>query len=211
MPQSDRLESDDAVRELIARTRSGDEAAREELFERCRRYVGLVARVQLESWLQQKVDASDLVQQTLMEAHRGFERFRGETQAEWLGWLRQIVTHNATDCVRHWQKAARRNVNREVPLGGLPGGISGSFRADVADRDGATPSEVAMQHEQELELADALDQLPEDYQEIIVLRNLQRLPFDEISARMGRSRGACQMLWTRAIQQLQKLMAGTDG
>ena len=65
------------VSNLLERARSGDDAAREALFEKCRNYVAVVARLQVESWLQAKVDASDIVQQTLLEAHRGFEQFRG--------------------------------------------------------------------------------------------------------------------------------------
>jgi DNA-directed RNA polymerase specialized sigma24 family protein len=57
---------DSPVAALLERARSGDQNARNELFERCRPYVSLVARAQVESWLQAKVDHSDLVQQTLL-------------------------------------------------------------------------------------------------------------------------------------------------
>lgn len=209
MSEPDEPDFHTSVQILLSQARNGETAARNLLFDRCRRYVGVVARVQMESWLQAKVDASDLVQQTLLEAHRGFDNFRGETEAEWLGWLRQILNNNAADFVRHWKKAGKRNVNREVPLGVPASRLSGSVMPDIADQDGATPSQIVMQHERELELAVAISRLSEDHQEIIILRNLQRLPFDDISSRMGRSRGACQMLWTRAIQQLQQLLSSS--
>ncbi len=68
---------------------------------------------------------------------------------------------------------------------------------------GETPSEVLVRHEVELQLADAIAGLSDDYQEVIVLRNLERLPFDEVARRMGRSRPAVQMLWMRAIRALR--------
>ncbi|OYW20140.1 MAG: hypothetical protein B7Z55_07720, partial [Planctomycetales bacterium 12-60-4] len=63
---------------------------------------------------------------------------------------------------------------------------------------------IAMGLEREFQLAEALDQLPEDYREIVILRSLQRLPFDEVATRMDRSRGACQMLWMRAVERLRE-------
>ena len=78
------------------------------LFEACRNYVGLLARTQVESWLRAKVDASDLVQQTLLEAYRDFGRFQGTTEAEWLAWLRRMLAHNAADFVRQYRGTKKR-------------------------------------------------------------------------------------------------------
>jgi RNA polymerase sigma-70 factor (ECF subfamily) len=69
---------------------------------------------------------------------------------------------------------------------------------------------VLQEHEQEMELADAISQLSADHQEIIVLRNLQRLPFDEIAQLMGRTRPAVQMLWTRAVKQLEQRLRNSS-
>jgi RNA polymerase sigma-70 factor (ECF subfamily) len=63
-----------------------------------------------------------------------------------------------------------------------------------------------MQKELQLQVADAVSRLPEDYQEVVILRNLQQLPFDEVAERMGRSRPAAQMLWMRAIRKLQEIL-----
>ena len=73
-----------------------------------------------------------------------------------------------------------------------------------------TPSEVIMRKENEILLADALSKLPEDYQEVIYLRNMQQLPFKEIADQMDRSQGAVQMLWLRAIKQLQEQMQNVE-
>ncbi len=184
--------SDGTLAELLAQARGGDRAALDRLFALCRNYVAVLAQARLESWLQGKADASDLVQQTLLEAYRGFPQFQGGTSGEWLAWLRRILDHNAADYVRHYYGTDKRDVAREVPLAGsLPGG-------------GDTPSQELLRKERELLVADALARLPDDYRTVLILRNLQRLPFDEVARRMGRSRPAAQMLWLRAVRKLRE-------
>ena len=191
-----------SMADLLARARGPDPRDRDQLFAQCRNYLNLVARAQVESWLRAKVDASDLVQQTLLEAHRDFAHFRGSTEAEWLAWLRRILAHNAANFVRHYRGTDKRQARREVPLA-APDDSAGGGWADPAD-GGESPSQQLLRKERELQVADALTQLPPDYREVICLRNLQRLPFDEVARRMGRSRPAAQMLWMRAIRKLQE-------
>jgi RNA polymerase sigma-70 factor (ECF subfamily) len=191
---------------LLQQARAGDAAARDQLFAKCRNYVDLVARAQVESWMRAKVDASDLVQQTLLEAHRGFMTFQGQTEAEWLAWLRQILTHNTHDFIRRF-RADKRRVGREVPLTTTANETSDAVFRDPPD-DGISPSQILLQQERQIELADAIAKLSADHQEVILLRNLQHLPFDEVAERMGRSRPAVQMLWMRAIRKLEELMRG---
>lgn len=186
---------------LLQQARAGDPQATNELFESCRAYVGFLARSHVESWIQAKVDSSDLIQQTLMEAHQAFPNFNGQTEGEWIAWLKQILKHNATDFVRRFG-AAKRRARLEVAL--ATGNDSTCFRAaPELSADGESPSQILVRREQEIQVAQALSTLPEDYQEVIVLRNLQRLPFDEIAGKMGRSRPATQMLWMRALKKLQ--------
>jgi RNA polymerase sigma-70 factor (ECF subfamily) len=193
------------IADLLARARGDDPRDMDRLFATCRNYLALLARAQIESWLQAKVDASDLVQQTLLEAYQDFGRFRGSTEAEWLAWLRRILAHNAANLGRQYRGTAKRQARREVTLG-RPGDTSeGRGRVDAAD-SGETPSQYVLRKERELQVADALAQLAPDHREVIVLRNLQRLPFEEVAQRMGRSRPAVQMLWMRAIHKLQEAL-----
>ncbi|MGE3316597.1 MAG: sigma-70 family RNA polymerase sigma factor [Planctomycetaceae bacterium] len=194
------------VVDLLRRARGGDDVARDELFEKCRSYVAIVARTRLESWLRAKADASDLVQQTLLEAHRGLDRFRGATEAEWLAWLRQILNHNAADLIRRNRATGERRGRREIPLDSPGGDSSRRYIREPSD-PGESPSQLVLRREREIEVADAVAQLPQDYQDVIQLRNLQRLPFDEVAARMGRSRPATQMLWMRALRKLEEVLA----
>ncbi|HUY91246.1 MAG TPA: sigma-70 family RNA polymerase sigma factor [Pirellulales bacterium] len=193
------------VEELLARAREGDEFERDRLFEACRSYLILLARTQVESWVQAKADASDLVQQTLLEAHRGFDRFEGHTEAEWLAWLRRILSHNAADLVRRYRGTTKRQARREVPLRHPSDDSRAGGAPEPAGRE-PTPSQQLVVRDRDLQIAAALDRLSADHREVIVLRNLERLPFDAVAQRMGRTRPAVQMLWARAIKKLQEAL-----
>src|SRR5262245_490369 len=203
------MQPEASVAEMIAKARAGDAAALDRLFACCRDYLALIARTRVETWLRAKVDASDLVQQTMMEAYRGFDRFHGGSEGEWLAWLRGILDHNAADFVRHYQ-SQKRKAGKEVPLAPQ---VDDSRLAGAREpaAPGDSPSQALARVESELQLAAALVQLSPDYQEVIVLRNLQKLPFDEVASRMNRSRPATQMLWMRAIHKLQEILQPQDG
>lgn len=189
---------------LIEAARGGDAECRERLFALCRSYLGFVARSQIETWLRRKVDASDLVQETMLEAHRDFERFRGHSEQEWLAWLRKILNHNAADFVRRYRLTAKRAAGREVPFRDPDDSLSRGAPEPAAEQP--TPSQEFLRLDTELRVTAALAELPPDYQEVVMLRNLQRLSFNEAAERMGRSRSAVQMLWMRAIRKLQQTM-----
>ena len=155
------------VSELLRRARQGDAACRDALFGLCRSYLGFVARAQVETWMRRKVDASDLVQQALLEAHRGFGQFQGETEKEWLAWLRAIVRHNAADFVRRYRGTLKRKAQREVPLRN-PADTHPVGTLEPAARD-ATPSQELARLEDELRVSLALERLAPDHQEVVVL------------------------------------------
>ena len=192
-----------SIAPLLALARQGDTHARNQLFTLCRGYIAVAAKAEMASWLRAKVDASDLIQQTLLEAHRGLDEFRGQTEAEWLGWLRRILSNNAADFVRRFHGVEKRRASREVSL--ECGGDESQAGLQLSD-GGDSPSEVLQRRELQLQVADAVAKLSEDHQQVIILRNMQRLPFEEIAEQMGRSRPATQMLWMRAVKRLQELL-----
>jgi RNA polymerase sigma-70 factor (ECF subfamily) len=194
-----------SLSDLLQRARAGDRGELDRLFAACRNYLCFLAQSHVEGRLRTKADASDLVQQTLLEAYRDFAQFRGENEKEWLAWLRQILTHNAAGFIRQYRGTGKRAVGREVAL--QSGSDDATFPLLQPADPGESPSQQLLRKERELLIADALVQLPEDYREVICLRNLQRLPFDQVAERMGRSRPAVQMLWMRALQKLQGLLA----
>src|SRR5215468_641981 len=101
--------------DLIDRCRAGDQGAREALFERYRAYLHVLARAQVGRHLQGKCDSSDVVQLTLLEAHRDFAAFQGGTENELLAWLRRILAHNLYNETRRFA-AQQRDMSREVSL-----------------------------------------------------------------------------------------------
>jgi RNA polymerase sigma-70 factor (ECF subfamily) len=190
-----------AVSELLARAREGDADALNRLYEASRPWLAIVARARLEEKLRSRVDPSDLVQQTLLEAYRDFEGFAGRTEGEWLAWLRQILLRNAADYVR-WFCTAKRGPGHVSPA-------SADDRSAIRcepTADIPSPSEQAVVHEEVLRLAQAITALSDDYQQVIQLRHFEQLPFDEVAQRMQRSRPAVQMLWLRAVRRLKDLM-----
>lgn len=188
--------------------RQGDESARDRLFAAGRSFAAVIARVQLHRRLETKVDPSDLVQQSLLEAHRGFNDFQGQTPLDWLAWLKQIVTRNVLDADKHYRGAACRDLRRERPPV-TADDSNGTVNWSPVD-PAPTPSQHLSACERELRLAEAIEQLPDDYRQVILLRNVERLPFDQVASQMDRSRGACQMLWMRAVDQLRTLLQDLD-
>ncbi len=193
---------------LIEAAQQGDAECRDRLFALCRSYLNFVARSQIETWLRRKVDASDLVQETMLEAFRDFDRFDGRTEQEWLAWLRRILSHNAADFVRHYRGTAKRAVGREVSFRDPADSQAPGAAEPAADQP--TPSQEFLQLDTELRVTAALSELSPDHQEVILLRNLQRLSFNEVAERMGRTRPAVQMLWMRAIRKLQESLEALD-
>jgi RNA polymerase sigma-70 factor (ECF subfamily) len=193
---------------LLTRARNGDLAARDELFAFSRPFLSQVAEQEVASWLRPKQDASDLVQLSLLEAHRAFATFQGEDFAQWLAFLRRILERNATDAVRHYG-AAKRQAGREIALHPQASDAS-SLEGPQLAASSETPSVEALRHEQSDRLRQAITQLSPDHQEIIRLRNLEQLPFEEIAERMNRTRPAVQMLWMRALKKLEEILQQTD-
>lgn len=189
-------------RRLLEEARSGDGAALGRLLELYRGYLLLMARVQVGRRLQGKVDAADLVQETFLEAHRDFAQFRGATEGELVGWLRRILATNLANLVRSYYGTQRRDMHLERELNreldeswaALDGGL-------IAQQ--SSPSNQAARREQAVLLADALEQLPQDYRDAIVLRHLEGLTFPEVSERMGRTEDSVKKLWARGLARLR--------
>ncbi|HET6880232.1 MAG TPA: sigma-70 family RNA polymerase sigma factor [Pirellulales bacterium] len=191
--------------DAIVAGREGSADARGKLFERCRDYLLLVAERELDPGLQGKMGASDLVQQTFLDAEQGFEAFRGQTEQELIAWLNRILQNRAGQAVRQYRLAAKRNVRSERSLSAWG---EWQLAADVE-----TPSRQVAAAEEADRLAAALACLPNHYQTVIQLRNTERKSFDEIGALMGRSPEAARKLWVRAIEQLRVAMTdeGDEG
>jgi RNA polymerase sigma-70 factor, ECF subfamily len=181
-----------------------------ELLELYRNYLKLLARTQVDLHLRSRADASDLVQETFLDACRDFDQFRGVTEAELTAWLRKILIYNVAKFIQRQIVAKKRDARREVSLDRQVAAVTQSsahFEAALAS-PGSTPSVQAVRRERSAIVADYLAQLPPAYREVIVLRNLEGLAFAEVARRMQRSPGAVRILWVRALDQLRKLLEG---
>jgi len=185
----------------LADARTGSPEALGAVLEAQRRYLLLVAEKELAPDLRAKGGASDLVQETFIEAQRDFEQFRGESGNEFRGWLRRILLHNLGAFTRRYRESGMRDVGREVRL--LASGSAGGA-VDGLAASASTPSAVVMAYEQSLALQGALDRLPDDYRRVIRLRYDGNLTFEQIGQEMGRSPEAARKLWARAMDCLRE-------
>ena len=189
---------------LLERARSGDKEAFGQLLTQYHNYMRLMARALTGTSLKHRVDSSDVVQEVFLEAHRDFPQFEGSTEGELLAWLRRILARNLADNARY-QNAGLRDHRRQHSLESLLDQSSLSLQEALA-ATATTASGVAAQRERAVLLADALESLSADYREVVILRNLEGLKFNEVAARMGRSSGAVRMLWARAIERLSEVL-----
>jgi RNA polymerase sigma-70 factor (ECF subfamily) len=160
-----------------------------------------IAERQLDPELRSKGGASDLVQETFLEAQRDFERFQGSSPGELRAWLRQVLLHNVGAFTRRFRVTSKRAIRREVSLmsQGSSTGIGGELT-----RSALTPSGVAMEHERALALRRALDRLPQDYRQVVILRFEEGRSFEEIGRLTDRSPDAARKIWSRAMERLRQ-------
>lgn len=195
--------------DLLRQARAGNHPALGRLLELYRNYLKLLARLQIDHRLQGKLDASDVVQETFLEAHRDFAQFRGNSEAELVGWLRQILVSNLANVVRHYRGSRRRDIRLERELAHEVDESSRVLDHGLVARQ-SSPSQQAVRHEQAVLLADALGRLPEDYREAVILRHLEGLSFPEVALRMGRTVDSVKKLWARALARLRGALGGTS-
>jgi RNA polymerase sigma-70 factor (ECF subfamily) len=194
---------------LLLLARQGEAEALGALLESYRNYLDLLTRLEIGRRLQTKVDRADLVQETFLEAHRNFKAFRGGSPAEFVAWLRGILSGRIGNLVRHYVGTQGRDIRREQ---GLQINLDQSSR--LLDRGlfaaGSTPSQHVARREQGVLLAEALAKLPADYREVVVLRHLEELTFPEVAERMERTVDSVQKVWVRALAKLRQLMADPE-
>lgn len=198
--------------ELLELARSGDRVALGELLQWYNNYLTILASSQLDKRLQRRMSPADLVQDTLLAAQRDFPDFRGQSKRELLGWLRQILINSLHRAVEVHLKAGKRDLRREVSLDDFNGSMDRSalnLGAMLAG-NGTSPSGPVHARERSVALANELAKLPQHYRNVIVLRNLQGLTFEEIAQRMDKSIGAVRMLWLRAIDRFKETCAPID-
>jgi RNA polymerase sigma-70 factor (ECF subfamily) len=176
----------------------------EQPLEAYRDYLRLLARLQLSPRLQSKLDASDIVQQTLLQAHANQQQFQGHSEGERLAWLRAILANALAGAARRFGTEARdldRERSLEVDLD-----LSSSRLGGLLAADQSSPSERAVRGEELVRLAHALAQLPLDQQRVVELHHLKGMAVAEVAELLNRSRPAVVGLLFRALKKLRALL-----
>ncbi len=165
------------------------------------------ASVLLDGRLRGKLDASDVVQDTLLRAHAHREEWRGRTEGERRAWLRRILSNTLTDLVRRYLQGQKRAAGRECSLEELAGQSSASVAGILADGRGG-PEEAAQRGEDLLWLAEGLAALPEEQREAVRLHHLRGMTVREVAREMGRTTAAVAGLLRRGLEALRQRPGG---
>ncbi len=180
----------------VAAARGGDRAALARALMSFRDYLLLVANEEMGPTLKAQEGASDLVQETFLQAQQRISSYRGGSRSEWRSWLRSILIHLMANKRRHVETTAKRKAHREIS-------IAEWTRLGAAGRE-ETPSSELARREREAALIDALSRLPDHYREVVISHQRNRLTFEEIGRLRGISAEAARKLWTRAWGRLRK-------
>lgn len=195
------------IERLLDEARRGGTEALGDLLQLYRNYLTVLATTQLDRRLRRRMSPSDLVQETLLGAHRDVAQFRGSTEREFLAWLRQILINCLHHAIEIHLRAKKRDARREISIEQVSAALDRSaanFGQVLAD-PGPSPSVPVRQRERAVALADQLAKLRPQYRDVIILRNLQELSFEEVADRMHRKPGAVRMLWLRAIEKFRQV------
>ncbi len=175
------------------------------LLDGCRQYLLMIANEVIGPELRAKFGASDLVQDTFVEAQRHLAGFRGRTEAELRTWLRRILECQLSNLRRSYLTTQRRAARREVAIETLMAGSDeqGDFMASRSP----SPSNHAARSELTRALDRSLTRMPEHYRQVIAWRHHEQFSWDEIGRRMNCTADAARKVWSRAIQQLRRELA----
>jgi RNA polymerase sigma-70 factor (ECF subfamily) len=184
---------------LLAQAKRGDVQALGALLDSFRPYVRVIVHAVRGQRLPGRLDDSDLIQDALLQAVRSFPAFQGHTLAEFVTWLRQVAIRSAAQTLRRLGGTQKRKPAKERALAQL---------CDQIEAPGTAPSEQAIGKEQAAHIAEALAQLPEEHQRVILLRLIDGLSHTEIAERLGSTPAAVRMMYLRALRQLRQLCSG---
>jgi RNA polymerase sigma-70 factor (ECF subfamily) len=163
--------------------------------------LGLLARLQMPAWLRPKLDSSDLVQQTLLEAERERDRLAAMPESERAAYLRRCLSHNVIDAVRKFRPdQAWVSVEKS----------SARIESWLAAED-STPSERSAREDQLRRLAEALAALPDDQRTAVELKHLNGLSVREIAEQMARTPSAVGGLLRRGVRELRERLGAIPG
>ena len=201
------------IENWLSQAQGGDNDALGRLLGAHMNYLKTLAYAQMDDRLRRRVGASDIVQETLLEAHRDFLHYVGKSPAEFSGWLRMILINNLKRAIESHLLAAKRDLRRELSIDEIKGRTDQSaarLETFLATQNSSVCSQI-QRHESLVRLSDAIARLPEEYRQVIILRHIQGMAFKDIAERFYKSSGAIRMIWMRAIEKLRETSDWSSG
>jgi len=196
-----------SVQEVLQKAQDGDSQCLGELLSVYRGYLLGIAVARLDVRVRARCNPSDIVQETMLEAFRDFHQFRGGLEREFLAWIRQILANNLARAVQTHLLTGKRDMRREQQID--PHSTSNSSRLENHTHwfteQAASPSSLLQRSEQLSVVLNRMSELPSHYRDVLVLRHIEELTFDEVAARLGKTSGAVRMIWLRALETLREV------
>jgi RNA polymerase sigma-70 factor (ECF subfamily) len=202
----------DQTQELLAGARGGDADAVNKLLDKHREALRRMIDMRLDRRIRQRVDASDVVQDVLIDAHRRIGDYLTNPVMPFHLWLRQMAQDRLIDAHRRHRDAARRSLDREQPLviAGTDDRSTIELAAQIWDRE-LTPAAAATVRELQERFAAAVEQLDEQDREVVLMRHFEQLSNSEVAEALGLSPPAASMRYLRAMRRLRELLGADAG
>jgi len=179
---------------VIQRARVGDAHALDQLLHAFRPYVRVIVNSVNNGRLKSRLDDSDLIQDALLQAARSFPTFRGTTTAEFVMWLRQVARQSALGTIRQLAGTAKRDPSLER---------NGPCMETLEARSDERPSANVRRSEQADRIAAAIAHLPEDMQQVLILRHVDGMRYAAIALHLHRTEPAIRMQYVRALRLMR--------
>ncbi len=197
----------DETQQLLRQAADGSDGAVNNLMNRHRQSLQQMIQLRMDRVLAQRVDASDIVQDVLIEANQRLENYIQNPAMPFHLWLRQLAKDRIIDMHRRHRVAQRRSVDREKPMvsGGDGERSAYNLANDLRDQ-GLTPAAANIRKELEQRFLLALDELGEDDREVILMRHVEHLGNSEVAQALGLSPAAAGMRYLRALRKLRKML-----
>jgi len=199
------------TQELLRQAKAGAADAVERLLTRHRGPLRRMIDLRLDPALAARLDASDIVQEVLLEAHRRLDDYLRNPVMPFHLWLRHIAKDHVIDAHRRHRQAQRRSLDREQPL--VPAARANDSSFDFADQfldQELTPASAAMREEMQRRLEAAMGDLDEDDREVILMRHAEQLSNQDVAAALGLSEAAASMRYLRAVRRLRAALLPED-
>ena len=197
------------TQELLIQAKAGDRAAVDGLLARHRDALRRMIDLRMDQMVRRRVDASDIVQDVLIEANRRLDEYLKNPAMPFHLWLRQMAQDRLIDAHRRHRSAARRSIDREQPLAATVDQSTYDLAAALADPE-LTPAAAATWHELQSRFQAAVEQLDEQDREVILMRHFEYLSNSDVAAALGLSEAAAGMRYLRAMRRLREKLEPTS-